>query len=67
MRANKAGYRAALANHAFAYHAGSASFTLLELDLHDHRNSNLQKIIGDSESFKYIEIIPEQKRVQKVK
>lgn len=45
MRANKAGYRAALANHAFAYHAGSASFTLLELDLHNHRNSNLQKMI----------------------
>jgi GT2 family glycosyltransferase len=45
MRANKAGYRAALANHSFAFHAGSASFNLLDLDLHNHRNTNLQKMM----------------------
>lgn len=44
MRANKAGYRAALANRSFAYHAGSASFKLLDFDLHIHRNDNLQKL-----------------------
>ena len=30
MRANRCGYRAALANHAFVYHAGGASFALSE-------------------------------------
>jgi GT2 family glycosyltransferase len=51
MRANKAGYRAALANKSFAYHAGSASFNLLDLDLHSHRNSNLQKMCADHPEF----------------
>jgi GT2 family glycosyltransferase len=44
LRANKVGYRAALANHAFAYHAGAASFGLTDLDLGTHRNNNLQKM-----------------------
>lgn len=44
MRASKVGYRAVLANHSFAYHAGSASFSLTSLNLHDHQNNNLQKI-----------------------
>jgi GT2 family glycosyltransferase len=44
LRANKVGYRAVLANHAFAYHAGSASFSLTALDLETHRNKNLQKM-----------------------
>lgn len=30
MRANRCGYRSAIANHAFVYHAGEASFGLLE-------------------------------------
>jgi GT2 family glycosyltransferase/glycosyltransferase involved in cell wall biosynthesis len=51
MRANKAGYRAALANRSFAYHAGSASFNLLDLDLDTHRNSNLQKMTADHPEF----------------
>src|SRR6516162_8371129 len=44
MRANKVGYRAALANNAFAYHAGSASFSLLEMNLPIHQGSNLRKM-----------------------
>lgn len=44
LRANKAGYRVALANKAFAYHAGSASFKLTDLDLDSHRLANLRKM-----------------------
>lgn len=44
MRASKVGYRAAIANHAFAFHHGSASFNLTDLSLEGHRNSNLSKI-----------------------
>jgi GT2 family glycosyltransferase len=44
LRANKVGYRAVLANHAFAYHAGSASFNLLDMDLQAHRASNLKRM-----------------------
>lgn len=44
LRANKVGFRAALANRAFAYHAGSASFSLTSLDLGEHRAKNLQKL-----------------------
>jgi GT2 family glycosyltransferase len=44
LRANKVGYRAVLANHAFAYHAGSASFNLLDMNLKAHREANLQKM-----------------------
>lgn len=51
MRANKVGYRAALANRSFAYHAGSASFNLLDLELQTHRNNNLQKICAIHPEF----------------
>jgi GT2 family glycosyltransferase len=51
MRAGKVGTRAVLANHAFAYHAGSASFNLTELDLADHRHQNLQKLAGFHPEF----------------
>jgi GT2 family glycosyltransferase len=42
LRANKVGYRAVLVNNAFAYHAGSASFNLLDMNLRDHQAANLQ-------------------------
>lgn len=44
MRANKVGYRAILANHSFAFHAGSASFLLQDMDVNQEKNKNLQKI-----------------------
>lgn len=51
MRANKVGYRAALANHAFAYHAGSASFLLRDINLTEHRNGNLAKMVERHPEF----------------
>ncbi|MCI4588528.1 glycosyltransferase [Sphingobium sp. BYY-5] len=51
MRAGKVGYRAALANHAFAYHAGSASFMLHEMDLKGQQQSNLQKMTARHPQF----------------
>src|SRR5262249_44186283 len=42
-RANKVGYRAAIANHAFAYHTGSASFGLVDMDLQTQKAANLRK------------------------
>jgi GT2 family glycosyltransferase/glycosyltransferase involved in cell wall biosynthesis len=44
MRANKVGYRAVLANHSFAYHAGSASFLLKDVDLNESKKINLEKL-----------------------
>ena len=44
LRANKAGYRAVLVNNSFAYHAGSASFNLLDMNLKAHQGANLQKM-----------------------
>ncbi|GEM_PF-873023 len=44
MRAGKVGYRAVLANQAFAFHAGSASFLLQNIDLKGQRQGNLQKM-----------------------
>ncbi|WP_114227598.1 MULTISPECIES: glycosyltransferase [Sphingomonas] len=44
MRAGKVGFRAVLANHAFAYHAGSASFVLTDIELDSHRADNLREI-----------------------
>ena len=44
LRANKCGYRAVIANHAFAYHVGSASFALHDAHLNGHRDLNLQKL-----------------------
>ncbi len=46
MRAGKVGYRAVLANHAFAYHAGAASFALTGMDLAAQRKNNLDKLVG---------------------
>jgi GT2 family glycosyltransferase len=51
MRAGKVGMRAVIANHAFAYHAGSASFSLTELDLGAHKHSNLQKLTAFHPEF----------------
>jgi GT2 family glycosyltransferase len=51
MRAGKVGQRALLVNHAFAYHAGSASFSLTNLDLQDHKNKNLSKLSGMHPEF----------------
>jgi GT2 family glycosyltransferase len=44
LRANKVGYRAVLVNNSFAYHAGSASFNLLDMNLRAHQGANLQKM-----------------------
>ena len=44
LRANKVGYRAVLVNNAFAFHAGSASFSLLDMNLSAHQGANLQKM-----------------------
>jgi len=46
MRAGKVGYRAVLANHAFAFHAGAASFALTGLDLAEQRRNNLDKLVA---------------------
>lgn len=51
MRAGKVGYRAALANHAYAYHAGSASFMLHEMDLKGQQQGNLQKMTARHPEF----------------
>ncbi|MCW2366813.1 GT2 family glycosyltransferase [Sphingobium sp. B7D2B] len=44
MRANKVGFRAVLANHAYAYHAGSASFMLQNINLDSQRRGNFLKM-----------------------
>ena len=44
MRAGKVGFRAVLANHAFAYHAGSASFKLHDIDYKGQQQANLRMI-----------------------
>jgi len=51
MRAGKVGVRAVMANQAFAFHAGSASFNLLDMDLHSHKHQNLQKLAGIHPEF----------------
>jgi GT2 family glycosyltransferase/glycosyltransferase involved in cell wall biosynthesis len=45
MRANRCGFRAALANHAFVYHIGESSFSVSDLpkSTHDERNAALLK------------------------
>lgn len=43
-RAGKVGFRAVMANQAFAYHAGSASFSLTDIGLDGHRSANLDKL-----------------------
>jgi GT2 family glycosyltransferase len=44
MRAGKLGTRAIIVNRAFAYHAGSASFNLTNIDLGTHKHGNLLKL-----------------------
>jgi GT2 family glycosyltransferase len=44
MRANKCGYRAVFANRSFAFHAGSASFKLLDFDLEAHQRANTEML-----------------------
>jgi GT2 family glycosyltransferase len=44
MRAGNLGLRAVLANHAFAFHHGSASFNLSGLDLAAQRHRNLERL-----------------------
>jgi GT2 family glycosyltransferase/glycosyltransferase involved in cell wall biosynthesis len=51
MRAGKLGYRAAMANHAYAYHAGSASFLLKDMDLRSQQEGNLTKMIERHPEF----------------
>lgn len=51
MRAGKLGQRAVMVNDAFAYHAGSASFSLLDFDLNVHKHGNLQKMAGIHPEF----------------
>ncbi|HSZ07497.1 MAG TPA: glycosyltransferase [Steroidobacteraceae bacterium] len=51
MRAGKVGTRAIMVNHSFAYHAGSASFNLTDLDLGNHKHQNLLKLSGDHPEF----------------
>jgi GT2 family glycosyltransferase len=53
LRANKAGYRAVLVNNAYAYHAGSASFKLLDMNLSDHQGANLKKM-----AQRHVEYLP---------
>lgn len=45
MRANRCGYCAALANHAFVYHVGESSFAISSApkDIHEERNAALLK------------------------
>ena len=51
MRAGKSGTRAIIVNHSFAYHAGSASFDLTNLDLGAHKHKNLLKLAGHHPEF----------------
>jgi GT2 family glycosyltransferase/glycosyltransferase involved in cell wall biosynthesis len=46
MRAAKVGQRAIMVNKAFAFHAGSASFSLTELDLDSHRQENYRRMVA---------------------
>ena len=51
MRAGKVGNRAILVNRAFAFHAGSASFSLTDLDLGQHRHDNHLKMVAEHPEF----------------
>jgi GT2 family glycosyltransferase len=51
LRANKVGFRAALANHAYAFHAGGASFSLTAVNLETHRASNLELMTNRHAEF----------------
>lgn len=51
MRAGELGSRAVIVNRSFAYHAGSASFSLKDLDLAAHKHKNLLKLAGYHPQF----------------
>jgi GT2 family glycosyltransferase len=51
MRAGKTGMRAIMVNRAFAFHAGSASFSLTDIDLDAHRQANHLKMVADHPEF----------------
>jgi GT2 family glycosyltransferase len=51
MRAGKVGTRAILVNHAFAFHAGSASFSLTDIDIGAQKHANLLKLGADHPEF----------------
>jgi GT2 family glycosyltransferase len=51
MRAGMLGTRAVIVNRAFAYHAGSASFSLKDLDLSTHKHGNLLKLTAYHPQF----------------
>lgn len=51
MRAGKVGKRAILVNRAFAFHAGSASFSLTDIDIGAHKHANLQRMVADHPEF----------------
>ena len=51
MRANKCGYRAVLANRSFAFHEGSASFKLLDIDLEAHKKNNTEMLYAFHPEF----------------
>jgi GT2 family glycosyltransferase len=51
MRAGKTGMRAIVVNDSFAYHAGSASFLLTELDLAQHKHANHLRMVADHPEF----------------
>jgi GT2 family glycosyltransferase len=51
MRAGKVGTRAVMVNHSFAYHAGSASFNMIDLDLGNHRHQNLLRLSNNHPEF----------------
>ncbi len=44
MRAGKVGSRAIIVNHAFAYHQGSASFKIADIDIAVQKHRNFEKI-----------------------
>jgi GT2 family glycosyltransferase len=51
MRAGKVGGRAIIVNRAFAYHEGSASFNLTDLDVSEHKLKNLLRLQEDHPEF----------------
>ena len=51
MRAGMVGTRAVIVNRSFAYHVGSASFNLTDLDLSAHKNQNFSKIAESYPQF----------------
>ena len=51
MRANMVGFRAILANHSFAYHVGSASFSVNEQHCDENKTINLSKMVKKHEYF----------------